>query len=562
MNRRTLARVLGVVVLVGAVGAAGTVVAYQVFDGSDESHRSAPAKSGTPSPSAPAPSPRRPVTSMRDVVPIPTVVKPGAEVYQLTADTVIHPQAGSAEAAQIADYLARLLRPATGFPLPVRSVPADGDGGGDSKDGISLRLTGADPSVDIEGYQLDVDDSAVVIRAQQPGGLFAGVQTLRQLLPVAIERHLKQPGTWPVSGGHIVDHPRFFYRGAMLDVSRHFFTVDEVKRYIDEIAMYKLNFLHLHLSDDQGWRIAISSRPRLATVGGRTETGGGTGGYYSRDDYAAIVSYAQSRYVTVVPELDLPGHTNAALTAYPELSCNGRTPPPYTKIGSPNTALCVTKEATYQFLDQVIGELAALTPGPYLHVGGDEAFGVDEQQYVTFVNRVQEIVSAHHKTMLGWNQITTATLLPSTVAEFWGADPAKSGATVAAARRGTKLILAPANHVYLDMKYNSATPLGLDWAGKVEVADAYGWDPTAYLPGVGVNSVLGVEAPLWSETVSTIGDVEYMAFPRLAAVAEIGWSPRSSHDWTAFKGRLGAQGPRWSALAINYYRSKQIPWAK
>jgi hexosaminidase len=439
--------------------------------------------------------------------------------------------------------------------LPVIEAPA-----GAHVKGISLLLEGADPGVGDQGYQLDVTSKTVVVRANSPAGLFAGVQTLRQLFPPSIESGTVHKGPWVIGGGRIVDQPRFAYRGAMLDVARHFFPVRTVLRYIDELALYKVNHLHLHLADDQGWRIMIDSWPRLATYGGSTQVGGGGGGYFTKADYTAIVAYAKARYITVVPEVDMPGHVNAALASYAELNCDGKAPPLYTGTEVGFSSLCATKEITYKFIDDVLGELAALTSGPYLHVGGDEAHSTKPDDYATMMNRVQKIVADHGKSSLAWNQIVGATPQPSTVAQYWGTT--RSAPAIAeAAKKGTKILLSPANKAYLDMKYTKDTPLGLAWAGYVEVEDAYDWDPGAYLDDVGAPSVLGVEAPLWSETIVTLRDIEYMAFPRLAAIAELGWSPASTHDWNAFSARLGSQGPRWTAQGINFYRSPQVPWA-
>ncbi|NJC69305.1 family 20 glycosylhydrolase [Planosporangium thailandense] len=489
------------------------------------------------------------VSSMRDVVPAPLMVKPAAgTTFTLTAGTRIFTSPGARE---VAGYLAGILRRSTGYRLPV----VEGSGVG-----VSLLLTGADPDVGDQGYRLDVTRASVVIRAQSGAGLFAGVQTLRQLFPAAIESPTARPGPWAVAGGQIVDRPRLAYRAAMLDVARHFFTVATVERYLDELALYKVNYLHLHLTDDQGWRIAIDSWPRLATYGGSTQVGGGAGGYFTKADYRAIVAYAEARYITVVPEVDMPGHVNAALASYAELNCDGKAPPLYTGTGVGFSSLCMTRDVTYRFVDDVIGEVAALTPGPYLHIGGDEAYATKPADYASFMNRVQEIVAAHGKAVLAWHQVVTATPLPSTVAQYWGTT--RSAPDVAAAAgRGTKLLLSPANKAYLDMKYDASTPLGQDWAGYVEVKDAYDWDPGTYLDGVGASSVLGVDAPLWTETIVALRDIEYMAFPRLPAIAELGWSPTSTHDWNAFRVRLGAQGPRWTTQGITFYRSPQIPWA-
>jgi hexosaminidase len=479
------------------------------------------------------------------VVPAPVSAVASGETFTLGPATTI-----SSDAADVGAYLAGVLRPSTGYPLPVSA------GGGGT---IALLLSGAPASVGPQGYQLTIAASGVVIRANQPAGLFAGVQTLLQLLPPGVESRTLSPGPWTAPGGTVVDYPRFAYRGAMLDVARHFFTVAQVERYIDEIAQYKVNYLHLHLSDDQGWRIAINSWPRLATYGGSTEVGGGPGGYYTQADYSAIVAYAASRYVTVIPEIDMPGHTNAALASYAALNCDGVAPKLYTGTNVGFSSLCVPLDLTYTFVDQVVGELAALTPGPYIHIGGDEASSTTAADYTSFIDRVQQIVAAHGKTVLGWHDIANATLLPSTVAQFWDTtttDPALASAVAS----GTKVVMSPANHAYLDMKYTRKIKLGQTWAGLIDVNTAYGWNPGAYVSGIGEASVLGVEAPLWTETIVTSADIDYMAFPRLPAIAELGWSPWSTHDVTAFDARLGAQGPRWKVQGVNYYHSTQVTW--
>jgi hexosaminidase len=491
--------------------------------------------------------------SLSSIVPAPVSAAPTAGVtYAITNSTTIYTEPGSSAAAEIGESLAQTLRRSTGFPLPVTA-------GGSAPDGISLLLSGAPADVGGDGYQLDVTAASVVVRANQPSGLFNGVQSLRQLLPYAADAATVQPGPWPIAGGHIVDYPRFGYRGAMLDVARHFFSVASVERYIDEISLYKLNYLHLHLSDDQGWRIAINSWPNLAPYGGSTAVGGDPGGYYTQDDYRQIVTYAAAHQVTIIPEIDMPGHTNAALASYAELNCDGVAPPLYTGTDVGFSSLCTSKETTYTFIDQVIGELAALTPGPYIHIGGDEAQSTAPADYAAFINRTQQIVAAHGKTVIGWHDIVGATPLPSTVAEYWGTT-SRNTAVATAAQHGTTLVMAPANRAYLDMKYNSRTVLGQNWAGYIDVKDAYGWDPGAYLSGVPAQQVRGVEAALWTETIRTPADIEYMAFPRLPAIAELGWSPMSTHNVTAFKQRLGAQGPRWHVMGLNYYHSTQVSW--
>ncbi|RKT87780.1 hexosaminidase [Saccharopolyspora antimicrobica] len=485
-------------------------------------------------------------SAMENLIPAPESVRPDpATTFELSQQTSIR---AAGDAAEVGEYLAGILRPSTGFPLPVNDDAGD----------IALELDAA-AGTGPAGYQLHVTEETIGLRAASAEGLFNGVQTLRQLLPAAIESRTEQPGPWPVAGGEIVDRPRFEHRAAMLDVARHFFTVEQVKRYIDQITRYKINRLHLHLTDDQGWRIDIDSWPKLTEYGGSTEVGGGPGGHYSKQDYAEIVEYAASRHVMVIPEIDMPGHTNAALASYAELNCDGVAPPLYTGIEVGFSSLCVDEEITYEFVEDVIRELAEITPGPYLHIGGDEADATSEEDYKKFVSRVLPMVAKYGKTAVGWHEYAKAAPRGEAVVQYWGTEDSDPLLPEAVAR-GNKILVSPANKSYLDMKYDENTPLGLKWAGFIEVADAYGWDPGSYLQGVPEEAVLGVEAPLWSETLENSDHIEFMAFPRLPALAELAWSPKSAQDWESFAQRLAAHGPRLEASGINYYKSPQIPW--
>ncbi len=491
---------------------------------------------------------------LQAIVPVPVSVQAVSGEYALTAGTKIYTQAGSAPARAVGDYLAGILRRSTGFALPVSDA-----GSGTPADGISLLLSGANPSVGAQGYQLNSTSASVILRATTAQGLFGGVQTLRQLLPGKVESSTVQTGPWTIPGANILDYPRFAYRAAMLDVARHFHPVTTVKRYIDQIAQYKINHLHLHLTDDQGWRIQIDSWPRLATYGGSTQVGGGAGGYYTKAQYTEIVNHAASRFITIIPEVDMPGHTNAAQASYAELNCNNTAPPLRTDIAVGYSSLCIPKDITYTFVADVIREIAALTPGPYFHIGGDEAQATTDADYLAFMNRIVPMVAANGKQIIGWHEIGKATLPSTASPQFWGTNTSSTEVSNAVAR-GSKVILSPANKAYLDMKYNASTPIGLSWAGYIEVQDAYNWNPGAYLNGIPESAVRGVESPLWSETVVTPANIDYLAFPRLAAHAELGWSPWSTHDWNVFRVRLGAQAPRWQAQGINYYASTQVPW--
>jgi hexosaminidase len=491
------------------------------------------------------------------VIPIPAsiVVDPGAG-FVFTPETRIAAPAGDDQALWIAKWLAAFIGQAAG-PKPPDVLVVGGPGGANT---VELALGGVAAAGD-EGYELTVTPERVRVVAGRAAGLFYGVQTLRQLLPAFVEHEAvlaDQSRPVSVPAVRIADTPRYGWRGAMLDVSRHFLGVDAVKRYIDLMALYKLNRLHLHLSDDQGWRIEIKSWPNLAKHGGSTQVGGGPGGYYTQEQYADIVAYAQQRFITVVPEIDMPGHTNAALASYPELNCNGQAPPLYTGIEVGFSALCVDKDVTYRFIDDVVREIGALTTGPYFHMGGDEVKTLNEAQYAQFVERVQAIVQARGKTVVGWDEIAAARLGPGVIVQHWRPE----NVPAAAVAKGVKVILSPANKIYLDMKYHPATILGLNWAGYVDVPDAYSWDPLTMFQGLTEAAIAGVEAPLWAETLAHLHDFEQMAFPRLAGVAEIAWSRADQRTWDEYKVRLGAHGARWTSLGVTFYRSPTVPWGQ
>ncbi|WP_432975892.1 family 20 glycosylhydrolase [Dactylosporangium sp. CA-233914] len=486
------------------------------------------------------------------VVPVPARVEPAPGVtFTLPPRAVIR-----SDSAAAGEALATALRPATGFALPVVERHTEPD--------IELRLGEPDPALaDISeapesGYEIVVESGRVVVRGRTEAGLFHGVQTLLQLFPSAVDSGTVQHGPWTVPGGRILDAPRYAYRGAMLDVSRHFFGVDALIRLVDELSRYKLNVLHLHLSDDQGWRIAVDAWPRLATVGGATQVGGGAGGCYTKAEFAALVAHAAARHVTIVPEIDMPGHTNAALSAYAQLNADGVAPGAYTGVDVGFSTLAVDREVTYDFVRDVLAEVTALTPGPYLHIGGDEAKSTSTEDYLAFMGRVQPMVTALGKTVVGWHQIGSARREPGRIVQYWGHEPEPDEDLRAALAAGDRVLLSPADRVYLDMKYDAGTRIGVDWAGHITTRTAYDWDPGTLLPGR--PDVIGVEAPLWTETVATVADIDLLTFPRLAAVAEVAWSPQAARDWTSFRSRLAAQGPRWTLRGIGFHPDPEIPW--
>ncbi len=414
--------------------------------------------------------------------------------------------------------------------------------------GIVLELTGTE-NEGAEGYTMKISEDQLLISAGNPAGLFYAVQTLRQLI-IADEKYTYVPT------GEIRDNPEYEYRGSMLDVARHFFTTEEVKKLIDYMSFYKYNYLHLHLADDQGWRIEIKSWPKLTEIGGSTEVGGGPGGFYTQEEYKDLVAYASERYVTIVPEIDMPGHTNAALASYPELNCDGKARELYTGTEVGFSTLCTDKEITYEFIDDVVGEIVEMTPGPYFHIGGDESHVTPMEDYIPFVNRVQEIVRDHGKISIGWDEIANGTLLEGNIAQFW-ADQENAGKAI---EQGARLLMSPAYKAYLDMQYDTASQFGLHWAAYIPVDSAYIWSADKLAPEIRRENILGIEAPLWSETISDLDEAEYLLFPRLPGYAEISWTPAEKRSWEDYKQRLSEHGKIWDDLDIDYYRSPRVEW--
>ncbi|HYF66981.1 MAG TPA: beta-N-acetylhexosaminidase [Ohtaekwangia sp.] len=496
--------------------------------------------------------------AFESLIPKPVSAEATGKAFFITAETEIH--VAEEHLVKAGEFLAGKLRPATGFALEVSVNSEKAD------KGILLNLSG-EATLGEEGYTITILEDGLTLSAHKPAGLIRGIQTIRQLLPAGIELNTVQQASWEIATGTITDYPQYVWRGAMLDVARHFFTVDEVKRYIDLISYYKINILHLHLSDDQGWRIEIKSWPNLTKIGGSTEVGGGEGGFYTQAEYADIVAYAQDHYITIVPEIDMPGHTNAALASYPELnegpSINLEASPTkpvagklYTGVEVGFSTLHIKKEITLKFVEDIVRELASITPGPYLHIGGDEAAVTKKDDYIQFINQFKTIVESHGKKMVGWEEIAQGDIDDNVMVQYWHAEKYANMAV----DKGAKLILSPSKKVYLDMQYDSTSRIGLHWAAYIEVDSSYQWDPASYINGVSAEHIAGVEAPLWTETVQTMDDIEYLVFPRLPGVAEIGWSAAAARDWDTYKVRLGNQAKRWKNMEIDYYPSSVVPW--
>jgi hexosaminidase len=528
------------------------------------------------------------VTPVNDVIPKPSNAVVGKGTYTLSKNARI---VAGKSAAAVAKSLRADLRPATGFALPVVSgAPHDGD--------ITLLLdTPAALAKDKSGesYVLEVTSRGVTITAATAHGLFNGVQTLRQLLPAWSASSTVRSGPWTIAATTITDSPRYAYRGVMLDIARHYESPEAAEQLVDQASAYKMNTFHLHLSDDQGFRVVINGFPKLTNIGAQASLGtdGRTsdpGGFWTQAQYRSFVAYAAAHFMTVVPEVDSPGHTNAIikseygdfgnpyLNKHPQdINCSLNHPPVWNYTGDVGySALCPESDNTWSILSAVVNQLSGMSSSPYYDLGGDEtpANVLSEDRYAALVNREGRIVNGVGKTVMGWAEISGqgTKLAPGSVAEYWnpasGTDPDTASATNAVAKH-MKIVMAPATHAYLDQRYTPTVPstLGQTWACQqgCDVDQFYNWDPSTYVAGVTDHDVIGVEGAVWSETLRTMSEVDYMALPRMLALAELGWSPKVTRTATSpayldFLARLGDQGNRLQAAGLNFYPSTEVPW--
>jgi hexosaminidase len=531
------------------------------------------------------------------VVPKPVSARIGSGHFTLTrsARIVAAPGANATAELPVAGDLAAYLRPSTGYRLrTVIGTPRPGDIVLAIGDRRTLK-----PAHRAEGYQLVTTTSGVTIEAPTAHGLYNGIQTFRQLLPAWVDSTVVLPGPWTTPVVTITDFPRYGYRGLLLDIARHYEPASAVEKLINQIAAYKIDVLHLHLSDDQGFRLAIKGFPRLTAIGSRGSVGTGgrlvdPGGFWTQAQYKAVVADAAAHFITVVPEVDSPGHNNAiimseyndtgnpALPANPHaIDCSAFKPPhwDYTEdVGY--SALCPGSRDTWAIMTAVIGQLTAITPGRYYDLGGDEvpASLLAPAKYAAFINKEAGIVAERGKTVMGWADIAGKGTNPpaGSIAEYWqpagGTSPGSITGREAVAKH-MKIVMAPANHTYLDQKYivaaRSSVPpaLGMNWACPrgCDVSSAYNWNPGGFVRGVTDRNVIGVEGAMWGETVANLANADYMVFPRLLALAEIAWSPSARRTSTSpayhdFLRRLGGQGTRLQVAGLNFYPSTQVPW--
>lgn len=489
------------------------------------------------------------------LVPAPvTATRTDGPGYVLGPRTRVVAGAHPEVAAAVAHRLSRVA----GFAVPVTANGADEP---DTvvlrlvEDATALGLTDADltPEQATGAYRVEVGQRRVTLTALAVDGLLHAATVLEQLAETGEAGAVRLPAVV------VADSPRFGWRGLSVDVARHFFGPEVLRTVVDVMAALRLNVLHLHLTDDQGWRLDIPSRPELTDVSGKTAVGDDPGGYYTVDELAELTAYARGRGITVVPEIDLPGHVNAALHALGELTPSGRPADAYTGIEVGFSRLHADLPTTEPFLRDVLTDVAAMTPGPYVHLGGDEVHTMEPAEYARLVETAARVVEAAGKTVVGWQEVARATLTPGTVVQLWDE---RDGAELVrpAVEAGARLLLSPASKVYLDLKYDAHTPIGLEWAGHVELRDSYDWDPLAVVPGVPESSVAGVEAAIWTETVRTPEDLFLLLLPRLAAVAEVAWSRPDRRSWEGFAERVRHLARHWDRAGLTWYRSPQIPW--
>lgn len=519
------------------------------------------------------------------IIPKPAEVVYGKGVFTLSQSaTIVYNQTA---AKSVAEMLAQKLSTPTGFALKATN----------GKTGAIQVLLNEQPQEQLgaEGYLLEATPKGVVLRANTNAGLFYGMYTLLQLFPADIESAKPVQATWSVPVVRILDYPRFAWRGIMLDVSRHFFSKEDVKTFIDQIARLKYNTFHWHLTDDNGWRVEIKSLPKLTEVGAwRVERAGHFGdrakpmpnepatygGFYTHDDIREVIQFAKERNVTIVPEIDVPGHSMAAIAAYPELSC-AKDPSVRVDPGTPfsewygngtfkmlvDNTLNPSDEKVYEFLDKVFTELAALFPAPYIHVGGDECYKgfwaadpgcqalmkklnirhvEDLQGY--FMNRVEKILEAKGKKLLGWDEILEGGISPGATVMSWRG--VKGG--IEAAHLGHDVVMTPTTFAYLDYNQGEQTVDPPIYAG-LRVSKSYSFEPVP--DGVDAKHILGGQGNVWTEQIPNLRYLQYMTFPRAWALSEVYWSPKSAKNWDDFAQRMETHFRRSDIAGINVSRA-------
>ncbi|MDR3718609.1 MAG: family 20 glycosylhydrolase [Bryobacteraceae bacterium] len=540
-------------------------------------HAKSKHKATKPATSKPAARPAQAV----HLIPQPVSLQTSPGVFTLNPLTTIVLPVDTPEVRRTAEYLQKAIEVPTGYKLKIITGVIQSTSHGV----IVLSLVAGKAAGQPEGYELKMRPNVASVQASAPAGIFYGVQTLLQLFPPEIASPHKASAEWTAPCVQIVDYPRFAWRGVMLDVSRHFFGKEYVERYLDQMARYKFNVFHWHLTDDNGWRIEIKSLPQLTKVGAwrvprlakwgtaeppREGEPATVGGFYTQDEIREVIAYAKDRYITVLPEIEMPGHSMAAVASYPELSCTGG--PFQVNPGSPyygkiDNNLCPGNEQTFEFLDKVLTEVAALFPSEYIHVGGDECLKTfwhacpkcqkrmkdehlanEEELQSYLIRRAEKIVESKGKHLIGWDEILEGGLAPNATVMSWRGF--EGG--IAAAKQKHKVVMSPVSYSYIDY-YQGDPLLEPRTFGYLTVSKAYQFEPVP--EGVDPAYILGAQANLWTESVPTGRHAEYMTWPRALALSEAFWSKKEARNWDAFVPRMEAHFERLDAAEVNYSRA-------
>ncbi|MEA4810540.1 family 20 glycosylhydrolase [Macellibacteroides fermentans] len=511
-----------------------------------------------------SPTKQMPYNQGINVIPKPLSLVQNEGSFKVTKSTKFY--ASTPEAKTIATFFASKIESSTGYDLAISEEEV-------SSNAIALLI---DNSLEVndEGYTLDATDKLVSIKAKTAKGLFYGMQTLMQLLPAEIESTTVVNGiAWTLPCVTIKDEPRFAYRGIMLDPCRHFIPVENIKKQLDVLALFKINQFHWHLTEDQGWRIEIKKYPKLTEIGSKRVDGEGTeySGFYTQEQIKEVVAYASERFINVIPEIELPGHALAAISAYPELSCKGDSLSPRIIWGVEEDVYCAGKEETFKFLEDVIAEVVPLFPGEYFHIGGDECPKVrwekcplcqkrmrenklknEHELQSYFVQRIEKVLASHGKKMIGWDEILEGGLAPSATVMSWRGEDGG----IAAASMDHDVIMTPgSNGMYLDHYQGDSKIEPVAIGGYTLLEKTYSYNPVPdTLVGLGKsNFVKGVQGNIWSEYMYTTDLMEYRIYPRILAVAEIGWTPLEGKDYKDFERRIDNALVRLDCHGINYH---------
>ncbi|WP_309670425.1 beta-N-acetylhexosaminidase [Gemmatimonas sp.] len=511
------------------------------------------------------------------IIPRPVVLTPKSGAFTITARTVVHADPAF---TGVARRFARDVANPTGFDLTVvRRATASSAASG----GIALVRT---PALGPEAYTLDVMPSGVVIKASDPAGAFYGLETLKQLLPAAIYREAPLGNTvWRAAAVHVEDAPRFTWRGSHLDVARHFESKEFVKKYIDLLARHKMNRFHWHLTEDQGWRIEIKKYPLLTELGScREQTlvgpyianpkpsnfdGKRHCGFYTQDDVREVVAYAADRMITVVPEIEMPGHAQAAIHAYPRLSSRPDSSPGVLQVWGVSDFILNPTDSTVAFMQDVLTEVLALFPGPFIHIGGDEAgkaqwkanpeiqarikaLGLKDEHEMQswFIRQMDTFLTARGRRMIGWDEILEGGLAENATVMSWRG----MAGGIEAAKANHDVVMAPGSHTYFDhyqSRDKTKEPLAI--GGFTPIDSVYAFEPVPpQLSADEAKHILGAQAQLWAEYMPNAKHVEYMAYPRMVALSEVLWSAKTRRDFANFSSRLPTHLARLDALDVNY----------